>query len=239
MKHHPDRNPGNPEAEAHLQGSQRGLRGPVRARTSARPTIASGMPVCRATKARAAGSAAARRVQRHLRRRVRRHLRRRAPRRPQPGVSRRRPALRARADARASRRRRLGQSRAPDASRVHALRRQRRRARHAADHAARPAAARARFASRRDSSRSSRPARAAAAPARSIDKPCRDCSGRGRVRKIKTLVRESAAPASTTATASGWRARARPGATAGPPGDLYVDISVQATTRSSRAKART
>ncbi len=60
-----------------------------------------------------------------------------------------------------------------------------------------------------------------------IDKPCRDCSGRGRVRKTKTL--SVKVPAGVD---NGDRIRlareGEAGRNGGPPGDLYVDISVQA-----------
>ncbi len=60
-----------------------------------------------------------------------------------------------------------------------------------------------------------------------IDKPCRDCNGRGRVRKNKTL--SVKVPAGVD---NGDRIRlareGEAGRNGGPPGDLYVDISVQA-----------
>src|SRR5262245_16413249 len=59
-----------------------------------------------------------------------------------------------------------------------------------------------------------------------IEKPCRDCSGRGRVRKVKTLAVK--VPAGVD---SGDRIRlareGEAGRNGGPPGDLYVDITVQ------------
>ena len=60
-----------------------------------------------------------------------------------------------------------------------------------------------------------------------IDKPCRECSGRGRVRKTKTL--SVKVPAGVD---NGDRIRlsreGEAGRNGGPPGDLYVDIAVQA-----------
>jgi molecular chaperone DnaJ len=60
-----------------------------------------------------------------------------------------------------------------------------------------------------------------------IDKPCRECSGRGRVRKNKTL--SVKVPAGVD---NGDRIRlareGEAGRNGGPPGDLYVDITVQA-----------
>jgi molecular chaperone DnaJ len=58
-----------------------------------------------------------------------------------------------------------------------------------------------------------------------IDKPCRECSGRGRVRRMKTLAVK--VPAGVD---NGDRIRlareGEAGRNGGPPGDLYVDISV-------------
>jgi len=60
-----------------------------------------------------------------------------------------------------------------------------------------------------------------------IDKPCRECGGRGRVRKNKTL--SVKVPAGVD---NGDRIRlareGEAGRNGGPPGDLYVDITVQA-----------
>jgi molecular chaperone DnaJ len=60
-----------------------------------------------------------------------------------------------------------------------------------------------------------------------IDKPCRECSGRGRVRRMKTL--SVKVPAGVD---NGDRIRlareGEAGRNGGPPGDLYVDISVTA-----------
>ena len=59
-----------------------------------------------------------------------------------------------------------------------------------------------------------------------IAKPCRECSGRGRVRKLKTLAVK--VPAGVD---SGDRIRlsreGEAGRNGGPPGDLYVDIAVR------------
>ncbi len=59
-----------------------------------------------------------------------------------------------------------------------------------------------------------------------IERPCRECSGRGRVRKIKTL--KVKVPAGVD---NGDRIRlsreGEAGRNGGPPGDLYVDISVK------------
>jgi molecular chaperone DnaJ len=60
-----------------------------------------------------------------------------------------------------------------------------------------------------------------------IEKPCRDCGGRGRTRKNKTLSVKIPAGVDT-----GDRIRlareGEAGRNGGPPGDLYVDITVQA-----------
>jgi molecular chaperone DnaJ len=59
-----------------------------------------------------------------------------------------------------------------------------------------------------------------------IEKPCRECSGRGRVRKVRTL--SVKVPAGVD---NGDRIRlsreGEAGRNGGPPGDLYVDISVR------------
>jgi molecular chaperone DnaJ len=59
-----------------------------------------------------------------------------------------------------------------------------------------------------------------------IDKPCRECAGRGRVRKVKTL--KVKVPAGVD---NGDRIRlgreGEAGRNGGPPGDLYVDIAVR------------
>jgi molecular chaperone DnaJ len=59
-----------------------------------------------------------------------------------------------------------------------------------------------------------------------VEKPCRECSGRGRVRKFKTL--SVKVPAGVD---NGDRIRlsreGEAGRNGGPPGDLYVDISVK------------
>jgi molecular chaperone DnaJ len=58
-----------------------------------------------------------------------------------------------------------------------------------------------------------------------IDKPCHDCSGRGRVRKLRTLAVKVPAGVDT-----GDRIRlpqeGEAGRNGGPPGDLYVDVAV-------------
>ena len=59
-----------------------------------------------------------------------------------------------------------------------------------------------------------------------IDKPCKDCSGRGRVRKLRTLSVKVPAGVDT-----GDRIRlaheGEAGRNGGPPGDLYVDVMVR------------
>ena len=129
-----------------------------------------------------------RRVQRHVRRGIRRHLRRRPPRRSQPGAS-------VAPICATSSSCRLEQAVFGDSVDIEmpTLVECRRCDGNGAEpgtrrRPARPAAARGRCASRRDSSRYSRPARAAAARG-SGDRTARAASapGRGRVRKIKTL----------------------------------------------------
>jgi len=60
-----------------------------------------------------------------------------------------------------------------------------------------------------------------------IDKPCRDCSGRGRVRKNKTLS-VKIPPGVDNGDRIRLAREGEAGRNGGPPGDLYVDISVQA-----------
>ena len=97
MKHHPDRNPDDPEAEHKFKEAKEAYEVLTDARKRAR---------LRPVRPRRARRRARRRLQRrgglrrHLRRDVRRHLLGR-PARPLAGVSRRRPALRARTRPRA------------------------------------------------------------------------------------------------------------------------------------------
>ncbi len=95
---HPDRNPGDRDAEDKLQGGQGSLRGAHRRAQARRSTTSTVTPGSR-PRARRRRGVQRRRLQRHLRRCLRRHLRRRAARRPLAGVPRRGPALRARARA--------------------------------------------------------------------------------------------------------------------------------------------
>jgi molecular chaperone DnaJ len=60
-----------------------------------------------------------------------------------------------------------------------------------------------------------------------IDKPCRDCSGRGRVRKNKTLS-VKIPPGVDNGDRIRLAREGEAGRNGGPPGDLYVDIGVQA-----------
>jgi len=59
-----------------------------------------------------------------------------------------------------------------------------------------------------------------------IDKPCRDCSGRGRVRKTKTLS-VKVPPGVDNGDRIRLAREGEAGRNGGPAGDLYVDISVQ------------
>jgi molecular chaperone DnaJ len=69
-----------------------------------------------------------------------------------------------------------------------------------------------------------------------IERPCRECSGRGRVRKMKTL--KVKVPAGVD---NGDRIRlsreGEAGRNGGPPGDLYVDISVKEACSGCAARA--
>jgi molecular chaperone DnaJ len=60
-----------------------------------------------------------------------------------------------------------------------------------------------------------------------IDKPCRDCQGRGRVRKTKTLS-VKVPPGVDNGDRIRLSREGEAGRNGGPPGDLYVDITVQA-----------
>jgi molecular chaperone DnaJ len=59
-----------------------------------------------------------------------------------------------------------------------------------------------------------------------IDKPCRDCNGRGRVRKTKTLS-VKIPPGVDNGDRIRLAREGEAGRNGGPPGDLYVDIAVQ------------
>jgi molecular chaperone DnaJ len=59
-----------------------------------------------------------------------------------------------------------------------------------------------------------------------IEKPCRECSGRGRVRKVKTLA-VKVPPGVDNGDRIRLAREGEAGRNGGPPGDLYVDISVR------------
>ena len=59
-----------------------------------------------------------------------------------------------------------------------------------------------------------------------IDNPCRDCSGRGRVRKLRTLA-VKVPPGVDNGDRIRLAQEGEAGRNGGPPGDLYVDISVK------------
>jgi molecular chaperone DnaJ len=59
-----------------------------------------------------------------------------------------------------------------------------------------------------------------------IDKPCRECSGRGRVRKVKTL-KVKVPPGVDNGDRIRLSREGEAGRNGGPPGDLYVDIAVR------------
>ena len=89
-----------------------------------------------------------------------------------------------------------------------------------------PAAEPARCARPRASSRSSGPARPVRAAARSFPIPARACGGQGRVTRERTS-RSTFRPASRTAPASGLPSEGEAGLRGGPPGDLYIFLSVR------------
>ena len=240
MKYHPDRNPNDQGGRGELQGGQGGLRSAQRRRTSAPPTTSTAMPASRPSRAAAAAAASApAMLQRHLRRRVRRHLRRRARGGGRSQVFRG-------ADLRYELELDLIEAvfghpveiDVTQAGRVRDLPRQRRGQGQHARRPATPAAAPARCASRRASSSCSRPARAAAAPARIVTNPCDTCLGPGPRAPHSASSRSRCPPASTPATASACRARARRAATAGRRATC-TSRSTCASTRSSSATAST
>ena len=198
-------------------------------RRSAPSTISTVMPASRPPRDAARGFSRRGCLQRYLRRRVRRHLRRRPARRRRAlaGVSRRGPALRARAGSgsggirpRRSRSKCRSSSECETCHGSGAAKGSQRRS------PATPAAALARCASRRASSSCSRPVRAAAARARSCKNPCDTCLGQGRVRRAKKLSVKVPAGVDT-----GDRIRlageGEAGRNGGPAGDLYVEVRVR------------
>ena len=227
MKFHPDRNPDDQEAEEQVQGGQGGLRGPDATRRSARPTTSSATPAwtpraaaaarrlrCRATRS-ATSSATCSATSSAVGRA-----------RPVAGVPRRRPALRTRARPRAGGvRRHASTSTSPRSANATS-----------AAAAARPRAP------------SPSPATPAAAPGqvrmqqgfftRAADLSALQRARPGRQRSLRVTAAARAAcasrrrwrsryrPASTPATASGSSGEGEAGRNGGPPGDLYVEISV-------------
>ena len=91
---------------------------------------------------------------------------------------------------------------------------------------ARPATGAARSSARVDFSRSRRPVRAVAASARSIEKPCRDCGGEGRLEKtsrIKIKIPAGIAHGSRLRSSGNGEAGVR----GGEKGDLYIVVHVK------------
>ena len=154
------------------------------------------------------------------------------------GVSRRGPALRARARPGAGGVRPPRRNRCHAAGRVRDLPRQRRGQGQHAARPATPAAARARCASRRASSSCSRPVRTAAAPARIVRNPCDNCLGQGRVRRQRKTLGQDAGRRRHRRSHAARRARARRAATAGRPA-ICMSRCTCASTRSSSATAST
>ena len=106
------------------------------------------------------------------------------------------------------------------------LPRHRRQARHAAQDLPAPATAAARCACSRASSRSSRPARSATAPARSSPSPAPPATAPGRIKKHKTLsVKIPAGVDEDDRIRLAGEGEA--GVNGGPPGDLYVVVSLK------------
>ena len=239
MKHHPDRNPGDKDCEAQVQGNQRGLRGPEGRRRSAPPTTASATPP----------SSTAGRRRRRLRRRfrldVRRHLRR---------LVRRWAARRGRAAAAASA--------APTCATTWRSRSRRRspaRPRRSASRPRSPARPAPAPAPRPAPSR--RPARPAAATARSahsqgfftlertcpacqgrgqvIDDPCPTCAGAGPRARASARCRSTSRPGVEDGTRIRLAGEGEAGVRGGPAGDLYIFLSISGARASSSATAPT
>jgi molecular chaperone DnaJ len=72
-----------------------------------------------------------------------------------------------------------------------------------------------------------------------ISDPCNVCGGQGRVTKERTLSVNIPVPAWKMARASALQAKAKRACAAGPAGDLYIFLSVQARTSSSSATVPT
>ena len=90
-----------------------------------------------------------------------------------------------------------------------------------------PVAVMARCACSRASSRSSKPVRAATAPARCIAAPCKDCNGTGRIKQHKTLSVKIPAGVDEDDRIR-LSGEGEHGVNGGPPGDLYVVIHLKA-----------
>ena len=229
MKFHPDRNPGDKEAEEKFKEAKEAYE--VLSDTQKRVDLRSarsrrhrGQSQCARWRRRLSGR---RGLQRYLWRCVRRHLRRRAVAAAAlAGVSRRRPALRSRAR---SVRGRVRPQRSKSTSRSWSSARPATapaRPRAAIRSPAIPAAATARCVSRRASSRCSRPARTAAAPGRIVRNPCDTCLGQGRVRRSKKLS-VKIPPGVDTGDRVRLGGEGEAGRNGGPPGDLYVEVHVR------------
>ena len=121
--------------------------------------------------------------------------------------------------------------RVPGPRAVRDVRRHRREARHRARRPARSATAAARSAAIRQTMLGQMVNVSACPRCRGegkiVETPCETCHGDGRTERKRTLRVIDPGRASTRATRSGSRTRARSGRAAGPPGSLYVAVHVQ------------
>ena len=220
MKFHPDRNPGDHAAEASFKECKEAYEvlsdAPKR-----RMYDQHGHAAFEHGMGGAEAGAGIRRHGRHLRRYFRQHFRWRRCTWP---ASRRRHRLRD--GGRWKKPWAASKSRSRSPRSTNAIPARARARRMASSTTVEPATAAARCASNAASSRCSRPARTAAAAARSSPIPC-DCHGQGRVERTKTLqVKVPAGVDNGDRIRLGGEGEAGPAGA--PPGDLYVEIRVRA-----------